>query len=223
MGVREHNHKQPHATVVIIPGSPALIPDLGTGDHAGAIIRETINELLTPFVSAKSGLATLPVYIICSHDCRFRTNRTGSFAAWGAPDTTVSSGNFLSELIARYFLESASVAITEPVVTDKVPSSPFGLIVVVVDGSAGLTARAPLSLLPNAVSAHRWCEKFLADPQLHYVDYSDAWLSDAGVLEPQLWSELQKMAPKVTKATLLHSDSSLGVGRYVARWEVHSS
>ncbi|WP_350338458.1 hypothetical protein [Corynebacterium sp. UMB10119B.1] len=43
-------------------------------------------------------------------------------------------------------------------------------------------------------------------------------MRDAGVLEPDIWLELQTLQP--TKATLVDVDDTLGVGRYVAYWEV---
>ena len=44
------------------------------------------------------------------------------------------------------------------------------------------------------------------------------WLSQRGVIEPAMWEELAGLRPK--KAQLLATDATLGVGRYVAGWEV---
>ncbi len=185
-------------------------------------IRETVSDLLSSLASTRSRGSERSVRILCSHDSDYQTNITGSFAAWGAPDVTVSGGNYLPELIARFFLESAGFTVPETAASDTAALSP-GLIVAVVDGSAGLTARAPLSLLDHAPEIHQWCEQFLGNPKKYCGQYDRARMVQAGVLDPRIWSELTRLVPHVTKAELVASDFSLGVGRYVARWELTTS
>lgn len=44
------------------------------------------------------------------------------------------------------------------------------------------------------------------------------WLKQRGVEEPELWLELAGCTPK--RAQVRATDATLGVGRYVAGWEV---
>ncbi|MGO2573745.1 MAG: hypothetical protein ACTH8I_07015, partial [Corynebacterium casei] len=94
------------------------------------------------------------------------------------------------------------------------------LTIIVVDGSAGLTARAPLALLDSAEEINQWCQEVLSgnNAQVGTEAISEHKLVDAGVVEPQLWQELAAVQPR--KAELIDVDVTLGVGRYVAAWEV---
>ncbi|WP_255365917.1 hypothetical protein [Corynebacterium sp. NML130628] len=90
------------------------------------------------------------------------------------------------------------------------------MTVVVIDGPAGLTVRAPLSLLPSAHHVHEQLQLLLAGKEHQQIGEGE--MMRAGVVEPQLWRELQTLQPE--SAMLLDTDDSLGVGRYVAYWEV---
>ena len=124
----------------------------------------------------------------------------------------MDGGNHLSELVARHaltgILEVADCRahIGEP--------DAGALTVVVVDGPAGLTGRAPLSLVEGAAEADAALRRFLAGGG--GVDV--AALGAAGVIEPYLWGELAALRP--VSARLVDADGSLGVGAYVAVWEV---
>ena len=95
----------------------------------------------------------------------------------------------------------------------RVPD-PAALTLVAVDGSAGLTPRAPLTLLDRAQEADRWCRSVLAGRPVE----DGGFLSEGGVLEPELWFELAALTP--LRAELVEADTSHGVGRYVAAWEI---
>ena len=117
--------------------------------------------------------------------------------------------------MARYVLHSVPQLRTRASRERIGKPDPEALTVVVADGSAGLTERAPLALVPEAQEAHEWCEEVLMGAS---ASKAGEWLSQRGVVEPALWEELAGLQPK--KAQLLATDATLGVGRYVAGWEV---
>ena len=80
--------------------------------------------------------------------------------------------------------------------------------------AAGLTPRAPLTLLDRAQEADRWCRSVLAGRPVE----DGGFLPEGGVLEPELWFELAALTPR--RAELVEADTSHGVGRYVAAWEI---
>lgn len=203
--------------LVVIPGSPALVRELAPADDAGARLltaaRRVLGEVLTH-------APDLGIELVGSRAPQWRTRREGSLAAWGAPHVEVGTGRYLPELIQRYVLGDDARRVTS--VRDDVGKiNPEALTVVAVDGSAGLTARAPLALVDGAADADAWCRAVLsgtAPPDIPPEDDAAAWLSARGVLEPDLWVQLASLTPARAELTL--ADASLGVGRYVAVWEM---
>src|SRR5699024_11478988 len=70
------------------------------------------------------------------------------------------------------------------------------------DGSGGLTERAPLALLGTAAEVHSWCQEALQGQASPMEEHR---LIDGGVIEPSLWLEVQKLRPR--QAQLVDSDS----------------
>lgn len=196
--------------LMVMPASPALAVELSANDAASRALLAAARSLAVE--AAAAGITA--VDIVGSQDQRWYTAHTGSLQAWGAA-TDLGGGNFLPEIMARYVLHSvpqlsvrgSREAIGQP--------DPAALTIVVADGSAGLTERAPLALVPDAQAAHEWCEEMLMGAS---ASRAGEWLSQRGVIEPALWEELAGLRPK--KAQLLATDATLGVGRYVAGWEV---
>ncbi len=192
------------ATIWIIPGSPALVEELSLHDAPSHRLRTHIRSL----AAEEAAGSNRPIDIVCSLDERWRTGHTGSLQAWGAPQVRVRGGNHLGELVARYALGDPEVREVRAHIGTPDPQA---VTVVVVDGSAGLTARAPLALVPGAQELHqRMCEwlgggEGIVDTQM------------PGVVEPALWHELAELTPQ--RAMLVDADDTLGVGRYVAVWE----
>ena len=148
-----------------------------------------------------------PIDIVCSMDERWRTSRTGTLAAWGGPQITVRGGNYLGELVARYSIGDLPVR----AVRDDIGSPDTDSVtVVVLDGPAGLTPRAPLALVEGAPEYHqRLCG---------WLDGGEPEVVDRQLPEPALWHELAALRPH--EARLIDHDDTLGVGRYVAEWRV---
>ncbi|MEH0146296.1 hypothetical protein V6D40_01285 [Corynebacterium sp. Q4381] len=186
------------ATVLIMPGSPALVPELAPADEASARLLAAAREA----ARAHRG----PVDIVTTLDEASYTAHTGSFHAWGAPHVTVGGGNYLGELLARYVAGDREYRETREHVE---PLDPDALTIVVVDGPAGLTARAPLALQPGAQATHEGLERFIAGGALGGLE--------GGVDKQLLWRELAQLTPK--RAELIASDATLGVGRYVGVWQ----
>lgn len=227
------NHREKHwggdadfgcAQVVVVPGSPVLIPSLGVGDDESARVLQLVYSVVSQCVAQARR-----VVIVGSANPRWFTKHTGSFRAWGAREVSdrgqgaqvMSAGNYLPELMARFFLGEAESQVD--MVCEHIPQLQAGdCVLVVVDGSAGLTTKAPLSLLPHASACHEWCCSLLAHGAAS-IRMSEAELADAGVVEPTLWRELCQLSEQVRSARLIHADSSLGVGRYLSVWEVETT
>lgn len=192
--------------VLVVPGSPAMVAEVSPADEVSAHLRATARELLAD--------QTRPIDIVGSQDSRWRTELTGSFRAWGA-DVTVGGGNHLAELVARYLLGPAESTV-RMVRSALRPLDPAALTVLVLDGSAGLTARAPLALIDGAPAAHEAMCEFLSG-----TGALPDQLAAYGVIEPDLWEELATCEP--TQAQLIAHDSTLGVGRFIAAWQVEDA
>ncbi len=151
--------------------------------------------------------------IVGSQHPRWHTHHTGSLKAWGAPHTQVGGGNYLPELIARYIMPGIKVHNSRDHIGTLQRTT-----VIAIDGSAGLTPRAPLALLDDAPWADNWCRNLLDGKPV--TDYDEHNLTKAGIIEPHLWAELIKLRPHATTTTLIFADTTLGVGRYIARWSL---
>ncbi|QPK78357.1 hypothetical protein G7Y31_07160 [Corynebacterium lizhenjunii] len=197
--------------LIIIPGSLALVRELAPADSAARTLRHACASIAPADAE--------PIDVVCSLDSRWHTGHTGSFRAWGAPSVTVGAGNHAGELVARYVLADSSVDHLRNV--RQVRGSLGSIVrttVVVIDGSAGLTQRAPLALREHGQWAHNWCQDLLSQGPAAVAACDPARLHAAGVEEPHLWEDLARLHPVSTQ--LLAADSSLGVGRYVASWQL---
>lgn len=152
--------------------------------------------------------------LVGSRDEHWRTEHTGSFAAWGAPQVEVGAGNYLPELVQRYALGPELAQRVTGVRAGLGEINPNALTLVAVDGSAGMTLRAPLALLDTAEQADRWCRAVLSGAP-HDMP-TQANLEESGVLEAGLWMELASVEKR--DAALVEADTTLGVARYVAGW-----
>lgn len=199
--------------LVVMPAGPALVRELAPADSAGEQLLAAVRQLID---TARHTAPERPIHLVGSRDRRWATTLTGSLAAWGAPQVQVGEGNHLPELVQRYALGGHAPHVTQS--RDTLGEvNPQALTLVALDGSAGLTARAPLALLDAAPAADTWCRRVLAGhPPPDGTDAAS--LTAAGVLEPDLWLELAALRPR--RARLVAADTTLGVGRYVAGWEI---
>lgn len=200
-------------TLIIMPGSPALIGGLAPADTAGAQLLCQVRALFSEYLSG----GETPVELVGSRADAWYTAHTGSLRAWGAPQVQVGGGNHLPELLQRYALGAFGHRVRA--VGENLSSiSPGVLTVVALDGSTGLTPRAPSSLLDGAAGVDQWCRALLSGSQPGTRAAGE--LIDAGVREPHLWLELLRLSERVRSAELVAADTSHGVGRYVAVWTI---
>lgn len=224
------------ARILVLPGSPALFSPLSgeaAADNAQmlAAIDELLRAHLTALTKPKAGEPTADVHIVSSQGSRWYTAHRGSLRAWGvtahvaADALPAGQGHHLGEIIARLLLERAGVEpsrITE-VRGDIGQPSPDVVTVVVLDGSAGLDARAPLSLLPTGPAVHDWCRRVLQGAQPETL--ADAsWLTAGGIVEPALWLELAALSGAGVQGQIGCEQIVGGVARFAAALEIaHSS
>lgn len=190
--------------LVVMPAGPALVRELAPRDTAG-------QRMVAQLRSLVDATGDRPVHLVGSRSPRWETGVEGSFRAWGAPQVQVGAGHHLPELVQRYMLGERATRVTE-VRADLGQPDPEALTLVALDGSAGLTERAPLALLPQAAAADTWCRDLLAGREVGELP------PESGILEPELWLELAALAPR--RAELVDSDIGHGVGRYVAAWQI---
>ena len=183
-------------TLLFVPGPPAIVPELSPTDTAAATVRTSVHKVLD---QRQPGA----IDVVGARDQSLYTAHTGSFRAWGV-DVTVGFGNYLPELIAAYLLGpawSGKVADSRSRIGQPAPGR---LTVVVLDGSAGLDPRAPLSLVETAPAIHRACGELLAGKLSHPWDeitqagggeFSarmsnlEGHLREGGIIDPRLWVE----------------------------------
>lgn len=200
------------SVVVVVPGSPAVVAQLAPADQPSRRLREAARRTIASYVAR--GYREIDV-VIARREAD-RTGIVGSFAAWGAPQVTVGGGEFREELIARYLIGAHEDLIVH--VGERLEPRDGAITVVVADGPAGLGPRAPLAHIEEGEGYHQRCEQLLSGQPGIWED--DEAARSAGLLDPSPWRALAAWAPKVGFARLVESDSSLGVGRYVAAWEL---
>ncbi|MCK7663086.1 hypothetical protein M0E87_05315 [Corynebacterium sp. CCM 9185] len=194
--------------VVVVPASPALVLS-GDADPAGSWLRAAAGRVLGRY-------RDIPVHLVGSRDPRWWTCHWGSFAAWGDASVDVGAGDHLPELVQRFLLGADNRKRVVDVRGKLGHPDPGVLTVVAVDGSAGLTERAPLALIAGAESVDAWCRALLAGepPEPMTTD----GLREGGIIEPDLWLELAEVRPD--RADLVAADTTTGVGRYIAEWGI---
>lgn len=152
----------------VVPTSPALVAELTPADSASAEIRERVRGLLTDLIEkdAAGENSVSEIVLVGSQDPQWRTTHRGSFRAWGAPQVQLADGYFLAELVLRYLcvewehLISASYPSLAELLTSH-RLTPETVVLLGIDGSAGLGPRAPLAELPAAPAADRWARALL--------------------------------------------------------------
>lgn len=200
-----------NATLIIMPGSPALVPELAPADAAGARLLASLRAVF----EAELANDDRPIELVGSRDEAWFTKHAGNLRAWGAPSVQVSDGHYLPEILQRVALGGFESRVTH--VRDRLGSVNDNTVTVLaLDGPTGLTTRAPSALVPGASNIDAWCHSLLSGKPGEVP--STSTLIDASLREPQLWLDLSAVATEASTAQLLDSDDTHGVGRYVARW-----
>lgn len=195
--------------MIFVPTSPALVPALGTGDDSSADLLRSARALVDDILTRHQ---VTEINLVGSREPRNYTAHTGSFRAWGAPEVTVGAGNYLAELVQRFVL----IECTLPITVGEIRKDPTVLNMVGIDGPAGLSNRAPLSLIPTASQRHAWCMDLLSGERVSWPKNRDGLAAD-GIVEPEMWWMLRSLRPAGGQLAMV-SDAH-GVGRYVASWE----
>ncbi|BAU96278.1 hypothetical protein N24_2016 [Corynebacterium suranareeae] len=200
-----------NATLVIMPGSPALVPQLAPRDTAGARLLKALRLVFEEELAGNSR----SINLVGSRDQAWFTQHAGNLRAWGAPSVQVSDGNYLPEILQRVALGSFEQRVDG--VRDRLEVIGLEAVTVLaLDGPTGLTARAPSALIPGAQKIDGWCQSLLSG-ELEHVP-SKEMLIDASLREPQLWLDLAALVSQAKSTQLIDTDDTHGVGRYVARW-----
>lgn len=237
MSTKPSTHRTPavQCRICVVPTSPALVTELSPADTASAHILHAVRDILRQLVDdcAPGQQPVTEIVLLGSQAQDWRTEHRGSLRAWGANSIQLADGYYLAELVMRYLcgdyepLISASYSSFAEL--ESHPVQPGTLVLLGIDGSAGLGPRAPLAELAHAPQADRWARWLLGDDesstdagsapntQLPALPRSQQ-LHDAGIWEPALWLELAQLNARgdLADMQLRHVDTSHGAARYIA-------
>lgn len=204
--------------LLIIPGTPVLVPELSAADPDAEQLRAVVLAELAELLDGYDARTVRPVIVRQARQGQ-ATGIEGSFRAWGA-DVQVGAGHHLPELLARWCLSELGVPVNQIIATDRVPES-AGPVIVVAEGPAALTPAAPLTLLPEAQSLDDACLD-IADGRA--VREAAAVIRDGdtetcGLYTADLWLQLAEFAAaRDLTCTSVYRSAPYGVGYHVARW-----
>lgn len=216
--------------LLLIPGAPLVVPELSGTDSGAAEVRAAV---LSAARRVLDGIGRSRPLIVRRPDDRFATSHLGSFRAWGA-DVRVGGGAHLPELVARWVVRESGLDPAEVAVAAQLPD-PFaageGPIIVVAEGPSALTARAPLTLLPDAAPIDDTCATIAAgafdgepgeDP---FGAFGPRLCESVGLHTMGVWQDVASFGAElrldagsfVAKQT--YRAAPHGVGYHVAEWE----
>ncbi|MFN3600377.1 MAG: hypothetical protein ACK4UY_03195 [Dietzia sp.] len=218
--------------VVLVPGAPVLVPEL-----SGDAVADTATEVDVVLGLLSAAAADLDRVVVLGSDPAGRVTGDvrSSLARWGAAvpvgraDASVGEHAEVPDaaLIGWWLLDRAGIGLPRSfvgVTGDGQPTrhpEPDTLVVVVADGPASLTPRAPVPEDPRGVALDReltdWirCGGSLPDPGGTVAEAvgwwsRPAWLELAGLVGERPALESVSWAP-------------FGVGYHCALWHVSSS
>ena len=205
-----------NAKLLIVPGAPLLVADLAGSDADAADLREQTIAVVRDFAAGDV------VDVVIQDDERWHTEHEGSFKAWGS-DLTVGYGKTLPELVARYLVRAGGSEVGE-VHTDLPDVAEHDRkLLVVAEGTAALTDRAPMSFDQTAVDFEQCLTAIaggsVADSHRGAADLASAGVEEweaVGLFTGPLWMQLAAELP-AAKELLLHH-TGFGVGYFIARW-----
>ncbi|WP_018023850.1 hypothetical protein [Corynebacterium ulceribovis] len=204
------------AKLLIVPGAPLLVRDLAGDDPAAASLHADVVAAVREFAAGE------PVDVVIADDERWHTEHEGSFKAWGA-DLTVGYGKTLPELVARYLAREAGTTVGL-VLTGLPDMAEYpNKVLVVAEGTAALTERAPMAFQQRAVDIESYLEAIaggdVSTSHRGAADLAsvgqDNW-EPVGLFTGPLWMDLAAQRP-ADKQLLVHN-TEFGVGYFVARW-----
>lgn len=219
-----------NTSVVLVPGAPVLVPELSGA--AGAEVAGDVAAAIGLLADAARGAGAVEVW---GHDALARGHRDvrASLRRWGAdvtvgrPEAPVAPDAAVSDpaLLAWWFLDRAGVTVPRsfvPVRPGGSPAAPTAdLVVVVADGPASLTPRAPVPEDPRGVELEAdltaWIRGGGALPD------SGAEVAGAvGWWSRPAWIALAGLVAD-RPATASVAWAPFGVGYHCARWDLPST
>jgi hypothetical protein len=221
---------RPPAAVAFCPGPPLLLPAVGVGADAALLsLRAACAAAVTSLLAAGPEL----VVVLGAGEAQVLDERAGgTFASWGV-DFRVGAPAAAPRLslplaVGAWLLDQAgwrgrrrylAVASAELALDLEPTSAPWGLLVVA-DGSATRTEKAPGSLHPEAAAFDASVASGLASGDAKALAAIDAKVG-AGVLAggvPAWHATAALIAGATYDAQLLADMAPYGVGYFVALW-----
>lgn len=230
--------------LLLIPGAPLLVPELSGADSGAADVRAAVLSAARRVLGAGGadgvdGVGRSRPLIVRRPDDRFATSHAGSFRAWGA-DVRVGAGAHLPELVARWVVRESgldpenvdvSAQLPDPYEVGDAGGDAAAPIIVVAEGPSALTARAPLTLLPDAGPVDDVCAAIAAggfdgkpgdDP---FGAFGPSLCDSVGLHTMGVWQDLAsfgaglRLDARSFTAERTYRGAPHGVGYHVAVWE----
>lgn len=201
--------------LIVLPCSPALVPELAPGDVVSAEMRAVAVGLLQRVGKSPVG----GVSVVCSRTHQWRTSHPGSLSAWGGTMVGLGEAEYLCDLLAVYVLQNAglsgSLTVRTASTLQDAATQHSDLIIYFADGPVGLGERAPRYNVPTAPARFDWCLAILRGVRVPAATREQ--LLDDAILEPDVWQTLQRCS--VNSGSVLWHSGEQGIGRIVACWE----
>ncbi|MBV7295282.1 hypothetical protein KRX51_05025 [Corynebacterium sp. TAE3-ERU12] len=220
------------AELIIMPGAPLLVPELSGADETATAVRTHLLDALSQALAASN---TAPVVVLADGP-DVSSPVAGSLKPWGA-DITIGAGHRLAEILARWALRecgadpvaaTARLGLPQPDTAEyRFHADAHQVYLVVAEGPAALTPRAPLTDIPVAHDVNKACTQIAAldrvaeaQAALAGFDGSDsAAIEQIGFYTADIWHQLAELAIATDpRAEATFHTSAHGVGYHVARW-----
>ncbi|WP_245847044.1 hypothetical protein [Dietzia natronolimnaea] len=214
-------------SVVVVPGAPVLVPELSGG--AAAESAEQVDAVVAMLRAAGSGVDSVLVW---GADTAGRTigDVSSSLARWGAAAPVGRPGAPEADheevpdaaLIAWWLLDRAGIDLPRSFVAvtgaGRLPrcASPSTLVVVVADGPASLSPRAPVPEDPRGVALDADLTGWLRNGG-PLPDPGEAVAQAVGWWSRPAWLELSGLVGERAAVESI-SWAPFGVGYHGARW-----
>lgn len=215
--------------VVLVPGAPVLVPELSGA--AAVDVAEGVRATTELLVSA-AGDATRVTVLGVDPAGRAVGDARASLVRWGAGVVVGRCGAPVAAdgdvpdaaLIAWWFLDRAGIDLPRrfvPVDGDPPAADAGALLVVVADGPASLTPRAPVPEDPRGVALDADLASWLRDGGA-LPDPGPVVAAEIGWWSRPAWRVLAGLVGNAPAAGAV-SFAPFGVGYHAARWPASSS
>lgn len=224
------------AQLVVIPGAPLIVSDLGGQSGKAVELRTKVFDavrwlLISHVLDTESENNIAIVFLPRESDY---TAITGSLHPWGSA-ARVNGGHYLPDLIARWVLGEVSAHSRDYDLDQSLDYATFSSVtaaldagyrnvLVVADGSSGLAEYSPIGFKEQAAACDAYCharfsteESEVEDSKVSVIEagseVSNLIAQECGWQDYPLWKELRGLETSASER--LYSAAPFGIGYHV--------